>query len=61
MAAVSGWHSGGMRPRTTSTEHDLRRLLNEWDPIGTAGRHGRTATVPTAGLRAAGSPLRPAG
>ncbi|MGY0066937.1 hypothetical protein ACWZEH_08900 [Streptomyces sp. QTS137] len=25
-----------MRPRTLSTESDLRHLLNEWDPIGVA-------------------------
>ncbi|MEU0588436.1 hypothetical protein [Streptomyces sp. NPDC006132] len=25
-----------MRPWNTSTEDDLRRLLNEWDPIGVA-------------------------
>ncbi|MFF3015627.1 hypothetical protein [Streptomyces sp. NPDC057939] len=25
-----------MRPWSTSTERDLRRLLNEWDPIGVA-------------------------
>ncbi|MFJ8667371.1 hypothetical protein [Streptomyces sp. NPDC093600] len=25
-----------MRPWNTSTENDLRRLLNEWDPIGVA-------------------------
>jgi len=36
MADVSGWHSGAMRPWTASTENDLRRLLNEWDPIGVA-------------------------
>ncbi|MFG3720935.1 hypothetical protein ACGF8D_24325 [Streptomyces massasporeus] len=25
-----------MRPWNTSTEDDLRRLLNEWDPVGVA-------------------------
>ncbi|MFE7210006.1 hypothetical protein ACFY0A_24945 [Streptomyces sp. NPDC001698] len=25
-----------MKPWSTSTEKDLRRLLNEWDPIGVA-------------------------
>lgn len=31
-----GWQSGQMRPWKTSTEDDLRRLLNEWDPLGVA-------------------------
>ncbi|MFD8809259.1 hypothetical protein, partial [Streptomyces sp. NPDC059597] len=33
---VRDWQSGAMRPWNTSTEDDLRRLLNEWDPIAVA-------------------------
>lgn len=36
MMVVPRWQSGVMRPWGTSTENDLRHLLNEWDPIGVA-------------------------
>ncbi|MFF3994403.1 hypothetical protein ACFYX8_13975 [Streptomyces cyaneofuscatus] len=36
IAAVLGWHSEEMRSWNTSAQKDLRRLLNEWDPIGVA-------------------------
>lgn len=33
---MSGWQPEWVRPWRTSTERDLRHLLNEWDPIGVA-------------------------
>ncbi|MGW3513804.1 hypothetical protein [Streptomyces sp. NPDC000994] len=36
MAVVLGWQSEAMKPWSTSTENELRHLLNEWDPIGVA-------------------------
>ncbi|MFE7216096.1 hypothetical protein ACFY0A_43370 [Streptomyces sp. NPDC001698] len=36
MAVVLEWQSEAMKPWSTSTENELRHLLNAWDPIGVA-------------------------
>lgn len=36
MTAAPGWHPGAMKSGIDASENSLRRLLNEWDPVGVA-------------------------